>query len=502
MNWLPRFLSPPLPALFAKSREPLYSEIAFSRVLDYFTTVPDPDLMLQKAGIQRQHLRFLELDDEVAQCVETRKDAVIGTPWRLEPNHSRQSKWLMSELAPHFETLLRGVMSAVFYGYSVLEVTWKQSGAGRITIDRVDERNIEWFRIHPRLGWRYYPDDGSGGVDGLDCDPRKFLITVRHSTTRNPYGESLLSRLWFPVTWRREGWQMWLKFLETFGQPIIMGRVFNYAEFVDGMKKQGARSVFGWQGRSEDTITTITASAPGEFERLENALTKRIQKLILGQTLTSEVGSSGSYAAAKVHENVMDLKTVSDCRIVTATMQSLFNTWAQLNGWIAPTYVLANDIGLESERATRDAALLPVLTASGLKFTKNYFEDRYDYRSDDLMPAEPVDLGPSADSPPTGNDPAQAHAPLMTMAARPALTATQQEIEDLGADLLKEAPENPLDSARLRDAIFSATNEDDLRERLLVVWEDGPDSEFTQTLEKAQFMASVIGYVSAEERRA
>ena len=221
-------------------------------------------------------------------------------------------------------------------------MTWKQSGAGRITIDRVDERNIEWFRIHPRLGWRYYPDDGSGGVDGLDCDPRKFLITVRHSTTRNPYGESLLSRLWFPVTWRREGWQMWLKFLETFGQPIIMGRVFNYAEFVDGMKKQGARSVFGWQGRSEDTITTITASAPGEFERLENALTKRIQKLILGQTLTSEVGSSGSYAAAKVHENVMDLKTVSDCRIVTATMQSLFNTWEQLNGWIAPTLSLIN----------------------------------------------------------------------------------------------------------------------------------------------------------------
>ena len=54
-------------------------------IRDSFTTVPDPDLMLQKAGIQRQHLRFLELDDEVAQCVETRKDAVIGTPWRLEP---------------------------------------------------------------------------------------------------------------------------------------------------------------------------------------------------------------------------------------------------------------------------------------------------------------------------------------------------------------------------------------------------------------------------------
>ena len=509
MNWLTRFLPPKLPAVLAQSREPLYSEQAFSRVLDYLSVVPDPDLMLQKAGIERQHLRFLELDDEVAQCVETRKDAVIGIPWRLEPNQSRQSKWLAAQLEPHFETLIRGVMSAVFYGYSVLEITWKLAG-GRVTIDRLDERNIEWFRLHPRLGWRYYPDDGSGGVEGLECDPRKFFITVRHPTTRNPYGESLLSRLWFPVTWRREGWQMWLKFLETFGQPIVIGRVFDYAGFVAAMKAQGVRSVVGWQGRADDSVTTITASAPGEFERLENALITRIQKLILGQTLTSDVGDSGSYAAAKVHQDVMASKTLSDSRLVTHTAQSIINTLAQLNGWMPPQWVMANEVGLEPERAERDAALVPVLLASGLKLTQNYFEDRYDYRSEDLEAVEAPDLdsamqpGPAAESgtatEPADEGQADAAADLLALAAVK-FTPTQQEIEDLGEAALQAAPVAPLDADAVRDAIVGAKDEKDLQARLAVIWEGGMNQDWLDTLEKAQFAARIIGYVSAAEGR-
>lgn len=507
MNFLARFFTPRAPmALADNARQPLYSEQAFDRVLAYLNTVPDPDLMLQKAGIERQHLRFLELDDEVAQCVETRKDALLAVPRRLEPNQTRAAKWLLATMEPHLETLLLGVMSAVFYSYSVLEITYRLD-AGRTVIDRVDERNIEWFRIHPTLGWRYFPNDGSGGMDGLELDPRKFFITIRHPTTRNPYGESLLSRLWFPVTWRREGWQMWLKFLETFGHPIVIGRVFDYNGFVTAMQKQGVRSVIGWQGRADDSVTTINASNPGEFERLEMVVTKRIQKLILGQTLTSDVGSAGSYAAAKVHNDVRHDKTLADSRLAVHTIQRVVDVLADLNGLPRHTFVMADDVGLEAERATRDAALLPVLTASGLKLTQNYFEDRYDYRSEDLEAVETDDLGAPGEpepatqpKPPGETETLDARAEVLTLAA-PKFTRTQQEIEDLGDALIDEAPANPLDPGRVRDAIMGAKDADDLRERLLVVWEKGPDKDFADTLEKAAFMARVIGYVSADEGR-
>ena len=481
----------------ANPRQPLDSEVAFDRVLQHLTTVPDPDLMLQKAGIARQYLRYLELDDEVAQCVETRKDALVATPWRLEPNQTRGAKWLTAQLEPHIETIERIVMSAVFYGYSVMEVTYRME-AGRTVIDRVDERNIEWFRIHPTLGWRYYPNDGQYGVDGMELDPRKFFITVRHPTTRNPYGESLLSRLWFPVTWRREGWQMWLKFLETFGQPIVIGRVFDYNGFVAAMKAQGVRSVIGWQGRAEDSFQTINASNPGEFERLELALTKRIQKLILGQTLTSDVGSTGSYAAAKVHNEVRQDKTHADSKLAMRTIQGLVDTLASLNGLQPVKFIIADDVGLESERATRDAALVPVMAASGLKLTPNYFMDRYDYREEDLMEAPIVEPEPAMNEPDAPAMEAEARADLLTFAGKS--TKTQQEIDDLSDAAMQEAP-LPLDPDRLRDVVFGARDEDDLRERLATVWEGEPDARFTETLEKAGFMARVIGYVSAEEKR-
>lgn len=501
---LTRFLQRDVQML-ANPRQPLDSQIAFDRVLAFLTTVPDPDLMLQKAGIERQYLRYLELDDEVAQCVETRKDAVIATPWRLEPNQTRGAKWLTAQLEPHIEAIERSVMSAVFYGYSVLEITYRMD-AGRTVIDRVDERNIEWFRIHPAHGWRYFPNDGQYGAEGMDLDPRKFFITVRNPTTRNPYGESLLSRLWFPVTWRREGWQMWLKFLETFGQPIVIGKVNDYNKFVTAMKAQGVRSVIGWQGRAEDAVQTINASNPGEFERLEMALTKRCQKLILGQTLTSDVGDVGSYAAASVHNEVRHDKTHSDCRLAMRTIQQIVDTLASLNNLQPVKFILADDTGLEVERATRDAALVPVMAASGLKLTTNYFVDRYDFREDDLMEAPEPESEPVAEPEPAMDQEsdevepmdAQARADLIPLAAK--FTKTQQEIEDLGDAALEEAP-MPLDPDRIRDAVFGATDEADLQRRLTVVWEGEPSAAFTETLEKARFMAQVIGYVSAEEKR-
>jgi hypothetical protein len=108
----------------------LQSEIAVSRILMYLTSIPDPDLLLSKAGISRYQLRQLELDDEVAQCMDTRREAVVATPWHLEPNQTRVGKWLTSVLEPHIETLKRGVLDARFYGYSVFEIIYRKIEKG------------------------------------------------------------------------------------------------------------------------------------------------------------------------------------------------------------------------------------------------------------------------------------------------------------------------------------------------------------------------------------
>jgi phage gp29-like protein len=269
-----------------------------------------------------------------------------------------------------------------------MEVIYKQTSRG-IGIERLSEKPLSWFAPQQDGSLRYFPDDGSGGMEGIEVSPLKFLLVRCNPTYQNPYGKALLSPLYFPVTWRREGWGMWLQFLETFGEPIVLGQVTNYEDFVEAMRVQGVRSTIAWKSVTDtDKVDTINASTPGEFERLENAIIRRIQKLILGQTMTSDVGSSGSYAAAAIHNEVRNDKRRADLRLTARAGQDLVNMLCTINRWPAPKFCQADDSGLELARAQRDHLLSGVLTQSGFKLSEAYFLDRYDLRANDLIPTE------------------------------------------------------------------------------------------------------------------
>lgn len=360
------------------------SEIAYYKMMSWLNTIPDPDELLQKAGIRRHDLRQLELDDEVLQCIDTRREAVVATPWRVEPNQTRLGKWYHNTINPWIDGLKRGVMDARFYGYAVFEIIYKEIEQ-RLIIERLSLKPMEWFVPQRDGSLRYFPDDGSGGIEGILCDPRKFLLVRCNASYRNPYGEALLSRLWFPVTWRRECWQMWLQFMETFGEPIVVAQVTNYQDFVEAMIAQGVRSTVAWQGMGDDKLQTINASTPGEFDRLEKDIISRIQKLILGQTLTSDVGSSGSYAAAAIHNEVRNDKRRADMHMVQAAGQQLINALAMVNRLPPVDFIMADDAGLELHRAQRDSVIMPVLQASGIKLDREYFLRNYDYNDDELL---------------------------------------------------------------------------------------------------------------------
>ncbi|MFN4189031.1 MAG: hypothetical protein ACK4FN_13780, partial [Acinetobacter johnsonii] len=64
----------------------LYTQEAVTQFLVNFGKQPDTDEVLRKAGITRHRLRVLLDDDEIAQVVETRIDALLATPLRIEPN--------------------------------------------------------------------------------------------------------------------------------------------------------------------------------------------------------------------------------------------------------------------------------------------------------------------------------------------------------------------------------------------------------------------------------
>lgn len=472
-----------------KQSASLFNEVAIENVLYNLSKLDDPDLILSKLGMGRHELRKMETDDEISAALETRRDAVISTPWRLENAESDVGAWLWELLSPHVLSILRESWNAVPYGYSVLEAVYERTDNGLIVLSSIREKPMEWFEPLRDGGLRYTAPMSGSPI--LVDNVYKFFTTIRNPTYRNPYGEALLSRAYWPWFFRHNGWSFWMRFLERFADPLLLGQVDDPVSFVKQMTQLGLEAVVG-VGR-EEQVTAVTSPASGEFEKLDQALSRRIQKLILGQTLTTDVGKTGSFAAARVHNEVRNDKRISDIRVISGTIQRIINAIWALNGFAfpSPVFVMEDDTGIEAARADRDAKLAQY---NIVKFTDQYLLDRYDFNPGDFTIPENA---PSITPPPQN-----ASLTLGALRRSPRsqrFTEDQQLVEELvDSSLELSMPIIPPDT--LKRAILAAESPDDLVTRLAEIYQGADAREFRELLDRALFTADVLGYVTAEKR--
>lgn len=513
-SWLSRRLD--FKASRPKASGSLFTETAFDRFLALVSIIPDPDEILKRAGITRDKLRQLSHDDEVSAAMDTRREALIGTPWRLEAKaEGEQVDFVAAQLAPWMEEILSGAMEALPYGYSVLEAVYKRVD-GRIGFEKIAEKPFEWFAPQ-RDGSLLYLSASSGTGEVVPAD--KFFVTQRRATYRNPYGESLYSRLYWAWFFRAHGWRFWAKWLERFGTPLLLGTSSSVAladvsALADalGLAVQDAAIAVG----AGSSVTAVESKAgAGHFEAFERACCARIQKVILGQTLTTDSGGSsgksGSYALGQVHNEVRLDRRNADIRMVSRTAQSIVNVLWSLNAFAGepPIFIMRDDTGLEADRAERDAKLM----REGLKLTKDYFTRAYDYEDEDIdedaMNAPVVPAAPGASPSPDDSSPADPK--KKANVGKPAdvkagtvfgtqFTPTQQAIEDaLDPVIARALP--PISQDDIREAIIAAASPEDLAQRLAVLMNGRSLQEFEDTLAKCIFAADVLGYVHAEESK-
>ena len=478
----------------AKSSASYYtSEHAVDSVFNTLMGVEDPDSVLRSLGLPRHGLARLYADDEIAAAMDTRRDAVLSTPWRLEPGVGGPIDFIWMEMEAHAHDLLRGAFSALPFGYSVLETTYAKRDDGRIGIDRVQEKPMEWFEPQRdgSLVW-LCPD---GRRETLDTEA-KFLLTRRLASWKNPYGEALFSRLYWAWFCRHNTWKFWVKFLERFGDPLLIGKSYDAAKMVEELKKLGVTNLVA-VGKDDD-LQQVTPSGSSEFEKVELALSRRIQKMILGQTLTSEVTSGGSYAAAKVQNEVREDKRNADLRMIRATMQRQVNALWALNRFPgpAPQFIFADNTGIEVERAERDAKLVG---AGIVRLTKKYLLRVYDFEEGDIE--IPEQQTPPADIRRNNSEPTllPSRGAALLAARRARFSDGQEAIERGVSEALELSPASPIPLAAVRRAVAAATDEQDLIRRLSLLF-DEEDERFSEVLARAIFAAEVFGYVVADDQ--
>lgn len=510
-------------------RKQLYEAQVVEKIYGSLLSLPDPDAILKKAGLSRQALKKMEGDDEIYTAISKRRGKLLGTPWHLEKHESMDDEaleFIESALTPVMNAILKDSWNALLYGYSVIEAVYKQQEDGKIIFSDVTKKPFDWFRVNPNtLELRYFAPDGSGGSDGVVCDPNfKFFLTRHEADYENPHGVALLSKLYWPWIFRHEGWRYYMQWLERFGIPTIT--VKTEQNNVDERNKLAESLAESVQDSvivvgSSDDVELVEVKGKGEpFTSMENMLSKRILKTILGATLNTDVQDKGSRAASETHRDELTDKRDADSRMIIPTVQAMVAAITELNypGQIAPEFVMEENKGLQDQRAERDERL----SKTGVKFSKKYFVETYDFEEDDIEVIESTNQDddgqednpddpkkdntkdnipandPKADKDKPKDKPKKEAASLEDMLAIMAKSTSIQEAVDSVADAIYRQTPDPIDPAVIYNTIRLSKDADDLQARLEKLI-DNVDLTFHQeTLQRAFFQTNVLGYVDSE----
>lgn len=464
----------------------LYSQEAVTKFLVNFGRQPDTDEVLRKAGIQRHKLKIMLDDDEIAQTIETRLDALLAAPFRVEPNDTTEAELLNEIIKEWYFEIVSCGLNALFFGYSVLEAVYEVKPEGHIGLKWIGEKPMQWFE--PKNDGRLiYRQEGLISEKEVD-QTFKFFLTRRKASYEYPYGKALLATLYWLFFFKQNGFKFWAKFLERFGTPILLGKVKSKDTTTNDMNNAllnaHAQSVLSID--SQDDVQVLgtsgtSGSAGAAFESFNNQLIRQIQKVVLGQTLTSGNDGGGSRALGQVHENVRLDKLKSDMRLITPTLQAIVNALCKLNNWGTYEVTLGEKPKpLNKDQAERDAHL----KNAGANLTPQYFQREYGLQDGDIGESVQASVKQFHALPKTSFN-FKAHSQN--------LKPEQVELEEVA----KNQPKVLLSESELEVIVSESADTNELVSKLYSATKGASVDDFELTMSRALFISDVMGYVHA-----
>ncbi|MFZ5760954.1 MAG: DUF935 domain-containing protein [Thermodesulfobacteriota bacterium] len=372
--------------------------------------LPDPDPILAKRGDGAEILDSLTADGHVISVIQTRKLGTLKKEFRWQPGAlgdkepDQAAERLCERLVEDMEQLdlydlLSEILDAPYFGLTPIEINWK-SGPDGMRISGLRGLPHRWFGFSEENEPRFISKNNPW--EGEELPFGKFVFARHFPTYDNPYGLRLLSRCFWPVMFKKGGWKFWVKFVEKYAMPFLLGRYRQGAP-----PDEQAALLTKLAAMVQDAVAAVPEGSTVEllgagdkagssdlYLQFNNAMDAEISKVIMGQTLTAEVGDKGSYAAAKTHENVLEVYREADQRLAQTAMNAIAWLYGQVNapGVVAPVFSWFEEEAPQKDFADRDKTL----TESGVQFKKAYYVRRYGLKEDEF------DVGPTGPTGPTG----------------------------------------------------------------------------------------------------
>ncbi|MCC5911331.1 MAG: DUF935 domain-containing protein [Clostridiaceae bacterium] len=325
------------------TKKPITREIAISSVRDKLSTYPSNGLTPQRlaqifreadAGdVYRQMELFEEMEAKDAHLfsqMQTRKNAVVGKDFDILPfSDQKQDKRIaefIGDLIYNMESLediFTDLLDAIGKGFSIGEVIWGYDGKYVIpeAVKWRHQKNFFWD--HEDI-FKVITDEMPMG---MEVPPNKFIIHQYKARSGHPSKAGVLRVVAWMYLFKNYNVKDWVAFCETFGMPIRLGKYGPNASEDDKAKLMEALIMIGSdaagiipENASIEFKESSKTSSINVFESLANFCNKEMSKAILGQTLTTEMGTSGSYAASQTHDGVRQDLVEADCKALAQTV--------------------------------------------------------------------------------------------------------------------------------------------------------------------------------------
>ena len=312
----------------------------------------------------------LILDPHLSSVLQTRKINVLGKPFKVVDAAGQENPKLTKLLTrPWFRQLCEHAMESKFYGHSLVEFSTPVDGE----FHQVTLINRQYVFPEAHLV-RSMP----GMIVGVDYenDP-EYAPWILEIGGRHDLG--LLLKAGPSVIWKKTVLGAWSDFTEMFGTPYraVSGSVDGpQMDTLNTMMANMGQAGYGIfpEGVKLDFIAPSTGNEK-VFDVFINRINSELSKLVLGQTMTTDSGSSKSQG--EVHERVADAYTRDDATWLTEWLNETLLPFLLVHGYPLAGYAFEFDDTESLSKTEQFAIVSGIMKDSGYQVSKKYLEDTF-----------------------------------------------------------------------------------------------------------------------------
>lgn len=386
-----------------------------------------------------------ERDLHYGSVLATRKLAITGVEPIVVPASQDAKDQKIAEAAkelvtaPEFtDDYAADLLDALGKGYALVETIWDRSGR-EWRPSGYEWRDQRYFVID-QLDGRTLRRKVAGDLQGEDLPP--FQFSVHHPKRKSglPIRGGLARLAAWAFLFKSYSLKDWMAFLEVYGMPLRLGRFGRDASTDD--KRVLLKAV---RDLSSDAAAIIPAgmdiqfveskggTGNAVFKDMAEYLDRQISKGVLGQTMTTDDGSSLSQA--KIHESVRHDIAKADARQLAVTAnRDLIRPFVDLNFGPQDRYPTVVWPITESEDIKVLAEVVDKAVKLGVQIGADEFRERIGFGAPDKGAAVLVS-SPAKSPPPVIDGEEQATARLCpSCGGIHALAADQRDELDIIAE--------------------------------------------------------------------